>query len=354
MKPRLISGIQPTGKLHIGNYLGALKNFVELQNSDKYDCFFFIADLHSLTGKVDPNRKSLEIMDVIESFLSAGIDPKRSTIFLQSAIPAHSELAVILNNFTSFGELLRMTQFKDKLRLSDIKKELDPSMSDATAIKIREEIEELREDITNVGLFDYPVLMAADIMLYDAAFVPVGDDQLQHLEFTRTLARKFNDKFGKTFIEPKPLLTESSRVMSLDEPTKKMSKSRPAGCLFLDDSPETIRKKIMSAVTDSGKEVKAEIEGKEGIGNLIILYSALSGLAIRDIEKRYVGKGYGDFKRNLAELAVKYLTPFQKKRREFGKKTAAVKKVLEAGNKKTNNIAMKKIGEIKEKIGLIL
>ncbi len=327
MKPILVSGIQPTGKLHIGNYLGALRNFVALQNSGKYQCYFFVADLHSLTEDFNPKEKPAQVKDVVLDMLAAGIDPKKSVIFVQSAIPAHSELAWILNTITPFGELSRMTQFKDK--------------------------SEHASENVNLGLFDYPVLMAADIILYGAKFVPVGDDQLQHLEFTRTIARKFNNKYGKTFIEPQPLLTETSRIMSLDEPKKKMAKSRPAGCLFIDDPPEVIRKKIMSAVTDSGSEVKADMEGKEGVGNLILLYSALSGESINAIEKKYSGKGYGQFKRDLAEVAVKALAPFQKKKKELLKNTAFVNKSVAAGNKKAGAVAAKKLLEIKKKIGLV-
>lgn len=326
MKPILVSGIQPTGKLHIGNYLGALKNFVALQNSGKYQCYFFVADLHSLTEDYNPKEKPAQIKDVVLDMLATGIDPKKSVIFVQSAIPAHSELAWILNTITPFGELSRMTQFKDK--------------SENTPQNI------------NLGLFDYPVLMAADIILYDAKFVPVGDDQLQHLEFTRTIARKFNSKFGKTFIEPQPILSEAPRVMSLDDPKKKMSKSNPAGCLFLDDSPEAIRRKIMSAVTDSGSEIKAEVAGKEGIGNLVLLYSTLSGEAAGAIEKKYAGRGYGQFKRDLAEIAVNALAPFQKKKKLM-KNSGLINRTIAAGNKKANAVAVKKLKEVKKKIGLI-
>ncbi|MEK7506353.1 MAG: tryptophan--tRNA ligase, partial [Patescibacteria group bacterium] len=205
----------------------------------------------------------------------------------------------------------------------------------------------------NVGLFNYPVLMAADIILYGANFVPVGDDQLQHLEFARTLVRKFNTKFGKTFLEPQPILTDYPRVMSLDDPKKKMSKSRPAGCLFLDDSPDIIRKKIMGAVTDSGKEVSADVEGKEGIGNLVLLYSAFTNETGASIEKRYRGKGYGQFKRDLAEVAIKTLAPFQKRKRELTKKTSLIGKITLAGNKKAGVAASKKLLEVKKRIGLL-
>ncbi len=327
MKSVLVSGIQPTGKLHIGNYLGALKNFVELQNTGKFRCFFFVADLHSLTEEFDPKEKQKQVENLILDFLAAGIDLKKSVLFVQSAIPAHSELAWILNTITPFGELRRMTQFKEKTG---------------------EEYE-----TTNVGLFDYPVLMAADILLYDTKFVPVGDDQLQHLELTRTLARKFNSRFGNAFFEPKPLLTEIPRLMSLDDPTKKMSKSRPEGCLFLDDEPETIRKKIMRAVTDSGSEVRADREKKPAVTNLIRIYSAMSGKSVTQIEERFKGRGYGEFKKELSEIVVRGLAPFQKKKKELRKKRAAIMKRVATGNKKANTIASKKLLEVKKKTGLV-
>jgi tryptophanyl-tRNA synthetase len=259
-KPILISGIQPTGKLHLGNYLGALKNFVELQNSNKYHCHFFIADLHSLTEDFNPKEKSKQILELAADFLAAGLNPKKSTIFIQSQIPAHSELAWVLNTITPFGELGRMTQFKEKS-------------------------EEQKTNV-NVGLFTYPILMAADVLLYDAEFVPVGHDQLQHLEFTRTIARKFNNKFGKTFIEPKALLTKTPRIMSLDNPDKKMSKSQPNGCLFLNDSPKTIQEKLARAVTDSGKEIKYDPKEKPAISNLLMIYSALSEEPVKSLEQK--------------------------------------------------------------------
>ena len=217
MKPVLVSGIQPSGRLHLGNYLGALKNFVDLQNSGKYECFFFIADLHSLTEEFNPKEKSKQILELTADFLAAGLDPKKSVIFQQSQVPAHSELAFILNTITPMGELERMTQYKDK--------------------------SQRQPENINAGLFDYPVLMAADILLYDAKVVPTGDDQNQHLELTRTLARKFNSRFEKTLIEPKNLHTNTPRIMDLRVPGKKMSKSDPSGCLFIDDSPEEIETK---------------------------------------------------------------------------------------------------------------
>jgi len=326
-KPILISGIQPTGKIHLGNYLGALENFVKLQNSNKYQCYFFVADLHSLTEEFNPKEKSKQILNLFIDFLALGLDPTKSTIFIQSSIPAHAELASILNNFTPFGELKRMTQFKEK--------------SENTPQNI------------NVGLFNYPVLMAADILLYDAEFVPVGDDQLQHLELTRTLARKFNSRFGKTFIEPKPILTETPRIMSLDEPTKKMSKSKPTGCIFLDDSPKIIREKIKKAITDSGREIKYDKENKPAISNLILIYSALSDKSIKTIEEMYKNKGYAEFKKDLAEVIIKSLTPFQKKKKELKSKSVLLRKIIQTGNEKANAVASKKLLEVKKKIGLL-
>ncbi|MDI6734531.1 MAG: tryptophan--tRNA ligase [Patescibacteria group bacterium] len=328
MKPILISGIQPTGKLHLGNYLGALKNFVELQDSHKYNCLFFIADYHSLTEVFTPKEKVRQIMNLALDFLATGLNPKKSIIFQQSAIPAHTELAWILNTITPLGELRRMTQFKDK--------------SESAPQNI------------NVGLLTYPTLMAADVLLYDASFVPVGGDQLQHLELTRELARKFNARFGKTFIEPKPLMTDVPRLMNLDNPMKKMSKSLPQGCLFLDDSPAGIKVKIQSATTDSGKEIKYDEKNKPGISNLLLIYSALSGKTIKTLEKEFLGFGYDDFKKSLAEITIKVLEPFQKNKKELSKNLGSVKKIIESGNKKASEITNKKIAEIKEKIGFLL
>ncbi|MFH1193314.1 MAG: tryptophan--tRNA ligase [Candidatus Jorgensenbacteria bacterium] len=326
IKPILISGIQPTGVLHIGNYLGALKNFVELQNSGKYQCYFFVADLHSLTEDYEPKEKPKQVSDVVLSFLAAGIDPKKSKIFVQSAIPAHTELMWILNTITPLGELERMTQFKDKSK---------------TGI-----------ESTNVGLFTYPTLMAADILLYNVEFVPVGNDQDQHLELTRTLARKFNTRFGKIFIEPKSLHTETPRIMDLRTPSKKMSKSDPGGCLFLDDSPEEIRSKIARAETDSHAVVEYEPQNRLGMSNLLCIYSAFAEESIPALEKRYAGKGYAEFKRDLAEVIIKALAPFQKRKKKLAGQPALLHKVLQTGNKKANTVAEKKLAEVKRRVGL--
>lgn len=334
-KPILISGVQPTGKLHIGNYLGALQNFVELQNSGKYQCYFFIADLHSLTEDFNPKEKQKQILDLAADFLAAGLDPsaslgaspQKSVIFIQSQIPEHTELSWIFNIITPFGELSRMTQFKDK--------------------------SENQKHNINVGLFDYPVLMAADILLYKPQFVPVGEDQKQHLEFARMLARKFNNKFGKTFPEPKAILTKAPRVMSLDNPKKKMSKSLPKGCLYLSDSPKVIREKIKAAATDSYNGVGYDSENRPGISNLLLIYSEFANVPIPEIVKKFKGVGYADFKAELAEIVIKVLKPFQNKRAELIKNPKKVMKILEEGAKRMRPIANSTMKEVKERVGLV-
>ena len=326
MKPILISGIQPSGKLHLGNYLGALQNFVKLQNSGDYDCYFFIADYHSLTEEFVPSEKRAQIHELAADFLAIGLDPKKSTIFLQSDVPATTELAWIHACSAPFGELRRMTQFKDKS-------------------------EDNPKNI-NVGLFTYPILMAADILLYDASFVPVGFDQLQHLELTRTLARKFNSTYGVTFVEPKPLLTEAPRLASLDAPEKKMSKSHPDGCIFLDDAPSVIELKIKIAVTDSGNTIKFDLEKKPGISNMLGIMAALSGKSIAELEEAFQGQNYSEFKHALADCVADHFKSFREKKEELLKKPTALSKVLTAGKKKAEKIAQEKIAVVKERIGL--
>ncbi len=297
-KPILVSGMQPSGRLHIGNYLGALKNFVELQNSGDYRCYFFIADLHSITEPFDPEEKRRQVIDLAADFLAAGIDPKRSTVFIQSHIPAHNELAWILNTVTPMGELERMTQFKDK------------SLRQAENV--------------NAGLFDYPVLMAADILIYGARTVPVGDDQLQHLELTRSLARKFNARFGETFIEPKGLLTKTPRVMSLKDPAKKMSKSQPESCLFIDDEPDAIREKIARAVTDSGTTIEYDPENKPGLANLLEIYAALTHMEPEAVAGEFTGMKYSELKQRLAVLVAGHFQEFRARKKKLMAKPAAM------------------------------
>ncbi|MFA5062389.1 MAG: tryptophan--tRNA ligase [Patescibacteria group bacterium] len=321
---RIFSGVQPTNNIHIGNYLGAIKNWVELQ--DKYECFFCIVDLHAITVAQKPEILKKNILDVAKTYLALGIDPKKSTIFVQSAVKEHTELAWILNTITKTAELERMTQFKDKSK-------------------------QHKENI-NMGLFDYPVLMAADILLYDTDLVPVGDDQAQHVELTRTLGNRFNHLYGETFKIPEALIKkEGARIMGLDDPSKKMSKSAisPANYIALLDLPEVATKKIMRAVTDSGSEIKSGAD-KPALSNLLSVYSMFSGKPIKEIEKKYIGKGYADFKTGLAEVVAKFLKDFQNK---FNKiKDSEVESILNSGAKAAEKIAIKKINTIKDKIGL--
>ena len=326
MKPVLVSGMQPTGRLHIGNYLGALKNFVDLQNSGDYQCYFFLADLHALTEGPDPKTLEENITNLAADYLAAGLDPEKAVIFQQSQIPAHSELAWILNTITPMGELERMTQYKDKAARAAAN--------------------------VNAGLFNYPVLMAADIILYDAAVVPVGDDQLQHLELTRTLARKFNARFGRTFTEPKGLLTKTPRVMSLKDPLRKMSKSEPESCLFLDDEPEEIRRKIARAVTDSGTTVEYAPERRPGIANLIELYAAITHMEPAMVAKEFAGEPYSILKTRLAEALAEHLSDFRERKTALRAKPAAIRTIIDAGSKKAAVIAEKKIALVKKMTGL--
>ncbi|MDP2599020.1 MAG: tryptophan--tRNA ligase [Candidatus Liptonbacteria bacterium] len=328
MKPILVSGLKPEGHQHLGNYLGTLKNLVNLQNSGKYECYFFIADLHSLTEEFDPGKKSGQITELMAEYLAAGLDPKKSTIFSQSTIPAHSELMWLLSAISPEGELRRMTQYKDKV----VVKKLD----------------------ANIGLLLYPVLMAADILLYDAQFVPVGDDQLQHIELARTLARKFNAKFGDTFMEPKALLTKTPRVMSLKNPEKKMSKSDPASCLFIDDSPEEIKTKISRATTDSDSKISYDPKKKPGLANLLEIYAALSEKEPAAAAKELSGKDYSTFKSLLSNLVSDYFADFRKKKKGLLAAPDSLLAVLKSGSEKAAKIAEKKLAEVKKKIGIAL
>jgi len=325
-KPVLFSGIQPTGRLHIGNYLGALKNLVDLQNSGEYECYYCVVDLHSITEPYSQKEKYQQILNLTADYLAAGIDPKKSVVFQQSQVPAHSELAWILNTITPMGELERMTQFKDKSAR--------------------------QESNINAGLFDYPVLMAADILLYNTKIVPVGDDQLQHLELTRTVARKFNVKFGDTFIEPKALLTKTSRVMSLKDPSKKMSKSQPDSCLFIDDTPEEIHRKIARAVTDSDGTIKYDPEKKAGLANLLEIYGALTHMTPKTVAEEFAAAPYSEFKQKLAALVSGHFAEFREKKKAVLASPKKLETILAAGSKKANMAATKKMEEIKARVGL--
>jgi tryptophanyl-tRNA synthetase len=323
---RIFSGVQPSGNLHIGNYLGAIKNWVKLQSD--YDCIFCVVDLHAISVPQNPQELKKQTLEVAKILLASGIDPKKSTLFIQSHIPEHTELTWILNTIAKISELERMTQFKDK------------------AGKNIEGV--------NVGLFDYPVLMAADILLYDTNLVPVGEDQIQHIEITRTLAKRFNQKFGETFIVPEPYVTkEGMRIMGLDDPMKKMAKSAASeyNYIALLDSPEIIRKKIKKAVTDSGREVVYQ-DDKPALRNLIDIYSAFSGKTPQEIEKSFVNKGYSDFKNDLADVIIEKLKPIQEKYNSLSDNE--VLNILKTGAEKVRPMAKKKLEEVKNKIGLVL
>lgn len=321
-----LSGIQPSGRLHIGNYLGALKNFVALQRN--YAAFFFIADLHSLTEPFDQQEKAGQILDVAAAYLAAGLDPKRSTIFLQSLVPEHVELAWILSCLTPIGELERMTQYKDK----------------ATRQKAN----------VNTGLFTYPVLQAADILLYKTSVVPIGDDQKQHLELTRTVARKFNTRYGETFPEPRALYTPVARLMSLNDPNRKMSKSEPEGCLFLDDPPAMIEKKIKRAVTDTAPMPNGEMSA--GVKNLFLLLQEFSeDKTIKRFSTAHASGTirYSELKETLARDVAAGLAPFQKKFATLRAKPKQLIAVLKAGSRRAQKTAGITIKEVKKKIGLL-
>jgi len=324
MKKRIFSGIQPTGSIHIGNYLGAIKNWVQLQN--EYDSIFCIVDLHALTIPEAINQMQENIFDSATTLLAAGLNPKKCLIFVQSHVPEHTELTWLLNTVTPISELERMTQFKEKAK------------------RFKKSI--------NMGLFDYPVLMAADILLYQTDVVPVGQDQRQHVELTRTIARKFNQRYGQVFTIPEVLIYKSgARIMSLTDPIKKMSKSSPQSYLSITDSPSLIREKIKKAITDSGKGIKYS-PNKPAIANLMTIYQCFSGLSFNQIEKKYQNKGYGQFKEDLAKIIIKGLKKFQEKKKALEKKPAQIKKILDDGAKKARPMAQKTLAQVKQKMGL--
>lgn len=347
MQKRIFSGIQPSGNLHIGNYLGAIKNWVGLQN--KYESIFCIVDLHAITVPQDPEKLKEKTLEVAKIYLAAGIDLEKSTIFIQSHIKEHTELAWILNTITRMSDLKKMTQFKDKMGRG-VKKIKKGEMVKKEIISA----EEYMFHKTGVGLFNYPVLMAADILLYNTEVVPVGEDQIQHVELTRLLARRFNEKFGDVFIVPKSNVKEESmRIMGLDDPTKKMSKSASSEYNYISllDSPEIIEKKIKKAVTDSGSEIEYS-EDKPALKNLINIYSSFSNEKPEDIVKKYEDKGYADFKAGLTKTILDFIIPFQEKYNSLNDEE--VLKILQEGADKVRPIAESKIKEVKEKMGFIL
>jgi tryptophanyl-tRNA synthetase len=327
-RPRVFSGIQPTGALHLGNYLGAIRNFVAIQET--HDCVFGVVDLHAITVRQDRKELAANSLDVANTLIAAGIDPQRAIIIIQSHVPQHTELAWILNTIAYMGELRRMTQFKDKTGGGE---------SESIA----------------VGLFDYPVLMAADILLYRADQVPVGEDQKQHVELTRDLAERFNNAFGKAFVVPEPVIRgEGARIMGLDDPDKKMSKSAGSAYNYiaLTDSPDDIRRKIRRAVTDSGTEVRAG-DDKPALTNMLTIYGLLSGDSVAALEERYVGKGYAHFKQDLAEVIVEALRPFQARMRELQADPSFSLGVLRDGADRAGAIAERTLAKVRERVGLM-
>lgn len=322
---RVFSGVQPTGNIHLGNYLGALKQFVELQ--DDHECIYCIVDMHAITVPQDPKQLREHILDVAALYLAVGIDPEKSIVFVQSDVPGHAELSWVLTCNSYTGELSRMTQFKDKSK----NKESAPT-----------------------GLFTYPVLMAADILLYDTDIVPVGNDQKQHIEICRDIAIRINNTRKKTFVIPDGrYLKEGARIMALDDPTKKMSKSAEnihSRISLLDDEAK-IKKSIMKATTDSEGIVKFDVENKPGISNLMNIYSVLSGTSLEDIEKKYEGKGYGDFKKDLVEVTVEALAPIREKYEQIRHSDELIE-ILKDGAAKADAIAQRTMKRVKDNFGL--
>lgn len=325
---RMLSGIKPSGQLTLGNYIGALREFVKYQND--YEMIVFIANLHTLTVYQDPKELSTNLRDTIALYLACGLDPKRSTIFMQSDVMQHAQLGFILSCNTYLGELNRMTQYKDKLAKGE-------------------------ESMTS-GFYVYPTLMAADILIYDPAYVPVGEDQKQHVELTRDVAIRFNNRYGETFTIPQPLIPKvGARIMSLSDPTKKMSKSDALdkGCIYLLDTPDVARKKIMSAVTDTLGKIAFDPVNQPGISNLLQIHSALSGRSIEALVHEFDGQGYGTFKKAVAEEVVKLLSALQTRYRDILDQ-GILEQVLAEGAAKARRLAEAKLQDVQRKIGLTI
>lgn len=327
----VFSGIQPSGKITLGNYLGAVKHWVSLQESCR--CLFCVVDLHALTVRQDPAQLRAQATELIAQLMACGIDPEKypdALLYLQSHVHQHAELSWVLNCYTMFGELSRMTQFKDKSAR--------------------------HSDNINAGLFTYPVLMAADILLYQADLVPVGDDQKQHVEICRDIAERFNGIYGSVFKIPEPLISQvGARIMSLAEPEKKMSKSdpNPNAFILLDDSPDTIMRKIKRAVTDSGACVKKS-DDKPGVSNLMTIYSIATGKSLEETEKEFEGKGYGDFKPAVGEALIELLRPIQEKKAYLLKNRDYIDSIIKDGADKAGKAAARTLSKVYKKIGLIL
>lgn len=326
----ILSGVQPSGKLTLGNYLGAIRNFVTLQNTEEYDNFFvFIADLHAITVPKDPQQLRKNIKELAALYIACGLDPEKVSLFVQSEVHEHAEIGYLLQTITYIGELERMTQYKDK--------------------KVKQV-----EGVSS-ALLTYPVLMAGDIMLYNSTGVPVGQDQKQHLELTRTLAERFNTKFGEMFNVPEPIIMKTgAKIMSLQNPEKKMSKSDPLekASIFMDDPENIIRKKIASAVTDSDGIIKYDPINKPGLSNLLTIFSCCSGKTIDELVKEYEGSGYGNFKKAVADSVVNVLLPIQEKYYNLLNDKEYLDKVLDEGSQKASYFARKTLNKMKKKMGI--
>ena len=341
---KVFSGIRPSGKLHLGNYLGAIKNWIELQDppshkasegtAKPHQAIFAVVDLHGITTPYDPKTYQQQVMDVILDYLAAGVDPDKTHLIRQSKVPQHTELAWIFNTLTPVGWLDRLPNYREKVQ------------------QVEESGNEMSKSYqNNLALLAYPVLMAADILLYKSTLVPVGEDQLLHLNLANEIGAKFNHVFGEIFPNIKAHVATGARIMSLKDPSKKMSKTGDEG-IALSDTQDDIRRKIKSATTDSGKEIKFDEKEKAGISNLLTIYSLLSKKEIKDIEKDYSDKSYSDFKSDLAEVVVDFLKPFQEKRKEFETDPKHVIQILERSEERARKLAQKTLDEVKEKMGL--
>lgn len=326
-RPRVLSGIQPTaGSFHLGNYLGAIRQWVALQET--HDAFYCVVDLHAITVEQDPKVLRQNTRMSAAQLLALGIDPDRSSLFVQSHVPEHAQLGWVMQCLTGFGEASRMTQFKDKSAR--------------------------QESSVGVGLFTYPILQAADILLYQAHHVPVGGDQRQHVELTRDLAQRFNTRYGKTFRLPEPyIVKETAKIYDLQDPTSKMSKSVPAGVVELLEDPKRSAKKIRSAVTDTGREIVYDPEAKAGVSNLLVIYSALTGRSVESLVADYDGKGYGDLKKDLGEVFTEFVTPVRARVAEYLDDTAELDKVLARGAERARSVASKTLARAYERIGFL-
>ncbi len=327
-KKVMLSGIQPSGDLHLGNYLGAVKNWAE--RAEEFDCYYFMADMHTITVRQNPADLRRRTLEQLAQYIACGLDPEKNTLFIQSHVPAHAELGWVLNCYTMFGELSRMTQFKDK--------------------------SSKHTDNINGGLFTYPSLMAADILLYQPDYVPVGEDQKQHCELTRDVAIRFNNIYGNVFKVPEPYIPKvGARVMSLMTPGSKMSKSEPNGCVFLLEKPEDIMRKFKRAVTDSDSEncVRYDPQNKPGVANLMSIYSSVTGKSFEEIESEFAGKGYGVFKPAVGEAVVETLRPIQEETRRILADKAYLQSVYKNGAEKASYIAGKTLRKVYKKIGFV-